>query len=128
VGQKKLGITDNSLVRGGAPLGGGVALRGGICGALTGGIVFLGSLLGKDEPEKMDDPTLGKACNEFYKRFENEVAGNFGSVNCRDIAKVDWRDPEQVKAFREGDGRKQCAKNTGRAALILGEILEKYVM
>jgi C_GCAxxG_C_C family probable redox protein len=128
VGQKKLGITDNSLVRGGAPLGGGVALRGGICGALTGGIVLLGTLLGKDEPEKKDDPAMGKACSEFYKRFENEVAGNYGSVNCCDIAGVDWRDPEQVKAFREGDGRIQCAKNTGRAALILGEILEKYVM
>ena len=128
MGQKKLGITDNSLVRGGAPLGGGIALRGGICGALTGGIVLLGSLLGKEEPEKMDDPTMGKACNEFYKRFENEVVGQLGSVNCRDITGVDWRDPEQVKAFREGEGRIQCVNNTGKAARILGDILEKYVM
>ena len=115
-------------MRGGAPLGGGIALRGGICGALTGGIVLLGSLLGKEEPEKMDDPTMGKACNEFYKRFENEVVGQLGSVNCRDITGVDWKDREQVKAFREGEGRIQCVNNTGKAARILGDILEKYVM
>ena len=127
MGQKKLGIKDHALVRGVAPLGGGVASHGGICGALTGGIVLLGSLLGKEAPEKTDDPKLGKACNEFYNRFENEVVGQWGSVNCRDITGVDLKDDEQLKAFREGQGRIQCVNNTGKAARILGETLEKYL-
>jgi C_GCAxxG_C_C family probable redox protein len=126
VGQKKTGLEEESLVRSMAPLGGGIAASGGPCGALTGGVAFLGRLFGKGKPEEADDRQMWKATAEYYRRFETEVAGQYGSVNCRDIARVDWRDREAVKAFYAGEGAQECARNTGKAARILGEVIEKY--
>jgi C_GCAxxG_C_C family probable redox protein len=122
-----MGMMEQGLLRGMASMGGGIAYSGGACGALIGAIVFLGSLLGKDDPEKKDDPNLQKACSEFYKRFKDEVMVEWGSVNCIDITGVDWKDPVQVKAFRKEGGRLRCANFAGKAARILGEILEKYL-
>lgn len=127
MGQKKLGVNDQNLVRAMTGMAGGIAACGGPCGALTGAIASLSSLLGRDEPEKKDDPLLWKACQEFYTRFEREATGKSGSVNCRDIAGVDWSDQEQARAYYKGEGVIQCINNTGKAARILGEVLEKYL-
>jgi C_GCAxxG_C_C family probable redox protein len=129
VGQKKMGINDRKyLVRAMTALAGGVAASGGLCGALIGGLAFLGSVLGRDEPEKKDDPLLWKACHVFYSRFDKEVVGEYTSMNCRDISGVnDWRDREQARAFYKGDGVIRCSYNTGKAAGILCEVIEKYI-
>jgi C_GCAxxG_C_C family probable redox protein len=125
-GLEKYGFEDESLLRAMAPMGGGVAASGGPCGALTGGIAMLGRLFGKPTPEARDDKRMWTATAEFYRRFEAEIAGPHGSVNCRDIAKVDWKNKEQVKDFYAGAGARECAFSTGKAARILGEVIEKY--
>lgn len=128
VGQKKLGMNDKRLVRAMTAMAGGLVSSGGPCGALTGGVAMLGCVLGRDDPEQKDDPILWKACGEFYGRFQREVVGERGSVNCRDITGVtDWRDKKQMGAFYHGEGVVQCQANTGKAGRILGEVLEKYV-
>lgn len=127
MGQRKLGLEDKNLVQAMSPFGGGILRSGGPCGALTGAVAFLGSLLGKDEPGKKDDPRMGKACNEFYERFEKEVVERGGSIDCRDIAGVDWKNKKEVRAFREGEGRIRCVNLTGKAARILGEVMGKYL-
>jgi len=101
---------------------------GGVCGALSGGVALLGSVLGNDDPEKKDDPLMWKACREFYARFEREVANDSGGVNCRDITGIDdWTDKENKRAFFQRGGVVKCRDNTGKAARILGEVLEKYL-
>ena len=127
MGQEKLGIQDQGLVRAMASMGGGIASSGGPCGALTGGVALLGSIMGKEAPEKKDDPRMWKASYEFYQRFEKEVAATWGSINCRDITGVDWRNRLQTLTFRKKDRVTKCAGNTAMAARILGEVLEKYV-
>ncbi|MFH1349332.1 MAG: C-GCAxxG-C-C family protein [Pseudomonadota bacterium] len=127
VGQKKLGMEEGNLVRSMTAMGGGMVSRGGPCGALTGAVALLGRLLGREEPEGKDDPVLWEACREFYTRFETEVAGRYESVNCRDMTGVDWSDRDQRRAFYKGEGLVECRNNTGKAARILGEILEKYL-
>jgi len=128
VGQKKIGEENSAaLIRSMASMGGGISSTGGPCGAVVGGVAFLGYLLGKDEPEKKDNPLMWKTCIKFYKRFEKEVAQEYGGVNCRDIAGVDWKDPEQTKAFYTGDKRIECSRNTGKTARILGDVIEKYI-
>jgi C_GCAxxG_C_C family probable redox protein len=107
-------------------MAGGLAASGGPCGALIGALVLLGTLFGKDEPEKKDNPLMWKSCWEFRKRFEREVVEKWGSINCLDITGVDWKDRDQMKAFYQGEGAKQCSDNTAKAARILGEVLEKY--
>lgn len=114
------------MIRAVATLGGGIASSGGPCGALTGAVVFLGSLLGKATPEQRDNPKMWKSCRELYSRFLSEVARPWGSVDCRDITGIDWTVQDQVKDFYKGEGRIICADNTAKTAFILGEILEKY--
>jgi C_GCAxxG_C_C family probable redox protein len=126
VGQKKTGLEEENLIRSMAPLGGGIASSGGPCGALTGGVAFLGRLFGKATPDGKDDRRMWKAAAEFYHRFESEVVEQHASVNCSDIAKVDWRDREEVKKFYTGEGARECADTAGKAARILGEVIEKY--
>lgn len=127
MGQKKVGNENSDLIRSMASMGGGISSTGGPCGAIIGGVAFLGYLFGKDEPEKKDDPVMWRTCVKFYKQFENEVAKKYGSINCRDIAGADWSDPEQTKAFYKGERRYECSRNTGKAARILGEVIEKYL-
>jgi C_GCAxxG_C_C family probable redox protein len=121
-------MNDSNLVKAMTAFGGGMVSSGGACGALAGGIALLGSALGNDDPEKKDDPLVWKACREFYARFEREVTNESGSVNCRDITGVgDWTDRGQRRAFYKGEGVVKCRGMTGKAARILGEVLEKYV-
>ena len=127
MGQKKMGLNDHELLKAMTVMAGGIASRGGPCGAITGALSLLGSLLGRDRPEERDDPVLWKACGEFYSRFEKEVAEKYGSVDCRDITGVDWSDRHKARAFYKGEGVVECRNNTGKAARILGEILEKYL-
>lgn len=128
VGQKKLAINDKTLVRAMTSMGGGVAASGGMCGALVGGVAFLGSVLGRDEPEKKDDPLLWKACQMFYSRLEKETIAEHNGINCRDISGVtDWRDRDQKSTFYKGEGIVRCKKNVGKAARILCEVIEKYI-
>ena len=110
-----------------AALGGGIASSGGPCGALTGGVALLGRLFGKVGPEDKDDPRMWKAAYKFYKRFQNEICDEEGSVDCRDIAGIDWKNREVVAAFYGGEGRAVCGGNTGKAAAILGEVIERYM-
>jgi hypothetical protein len=128
VGQKRLDMEDKLLIRAMTSMGGGVGARSGPCGALTGGIALLGSVLGRDEPEVKDNPLLWKACEEYYSRFEKEIAVDYPGVNCRDISGVkDWKDRSQAVAYYKGEGIGICTKSTGKAALILGEVIEKYL-
>ncbi len=126
VGQKWMGLREAGLIRAMAPMGAGIGATGGPCGALIGGVAAVGLALGKTIPEQEDDPRMWKAAREFYRRFESEVVAPWGSAYCRDIAGVDWRDAEATRAFYEGEKVQQCAAHTGKAARILGEILEKY--
>jgi C_GCAxxG_C_C family probable redox protein len=121
-------MNDPALVKSMTAFGGGMASSGGTCGALSGGLALLGSVLGNDDPEKKDDPLLWKAGREFYARFEAEVTNDSGSVDCRDITGVDdWTDRKKRRAFYKGGGVVKCTGNTGKAARILGEVIEKYI-
>jgi hypothetical protein len=126
VGQEKMGTPDASLIKASAALGGGIASSGRACGILTGGVVFLSSLFGKDRPEGKDHPRMWRLSYKLTKKFE-ELTGEFGGMDCRDIARVDWKDREAVKAFYGGAGgrREICRKLVGDTACALGELLEQ---
>ena len=60
-------------------------------------------------------------------RIFEEMTRPYGSMNCRDIAKVNWKDREAVREFYTNpDGRrKECTKLVGDLAYALGEMMEK---
>ena len=98
MGQEKLGIQNSDLIKAVAALGGGIASSGKVCGILTGGVAFLSSLYGKESPEAKDHPRMWRLTYKLNKKFE-EMTKEFGGVDCRDIARVDWKDREAVKNF-----------------------------
>ena len=117
---------DEILIKAVGAFGGGVASTGRICGCLTGGIAFLSSLFGKDRPEGKDHPRMWRLAYKLSKRFE-DLTKEYGGVDCRDIARVNWSDREAVKVFYSGsEGRRRlCQKLVGDTACVLGEILEQ---
>ncbi len=126
MGQEKMNQQDEILIKAVGAFGGGVASTGRVCGCLTGGIAFLSSLYGKDRPEGKDHPRMWRLGYKLAKRFE-DLTKEYGGVDCRDIARVNWSDREAVKAFYSGpDGRRPlCQKLVGDTAWAMGEILEQ---
>lgn len=105
------------------PFGGGLDGHGETCGIVIGGLAAIGLRFGRSKPGQEADIRMRKCSRLFVRRFRDEVAD--GKILCRDITGVDWRDPVQVKSFREGGGRDACQALIGKTAKILGEMLER---
>ncbi len=126
MGQEKLGQIDANIVKAMGAYGGGIAAGGGTCGTLLGGVALISSLYSRGDLQGQEDPRMWSLSQKFIARF-SELTRDCGGNDCRDIARVDWRDKAAVKAYyRDPEGRRQlCIKLVGDAAFALGEILEQ---
>jgi len=126
VGQEKWNRVNEEVIKALGAFGGGIASTGRVCGALLGGVAFISSLYSRGNLEDNEDPRMWRLSHKLAKKFE-ELTREFGSVNCSDIARVNWSDREQVKAFYNlPDSRHQyCLKVVEDTASALGEILEE---
>jgi C_GCAxxG_C_C family probable redox protein len=122
VGQEKLGIEDANLMKAMDTFGGGLAAHGETCGAVIGGLAVLGLNFGRPTSGHEADKRIWKYGAHFIKRFKREVSG--GTLLCRDIAGVDWRDKDQTAAYYRGDKLRSCQALVGQTARIIGELLE----
>jgi C_GCAxxG_C_C family probable redox protein len=116
-------MEDENLIKAMDAFGGGLGAHGEVCGAVIGGLAAIGLRFGRSKPGNEADMRMWKYTSLFMKRFKTEVTD--GKILCRDIAGVDWKDPDQVRNFREGGKRRQCQILTGRTAKITGEILAR---
>ncbi len=109
-----------------APFGGGIASTGNTCGTVLGALAVIGYLEGKKKPETRDGRLMWKMSYKLFKGFE-EITSEYGGSRCLDIARVDWKDIKQVKAFRRDpeSRRKECFKVIERTAFLLYDILEQ---
>jgi C_GCAxxG_C_C family probable redox protein len=123
VGQEKLGIEDENLIKAMDSFGGGLAAHGEVCGAVIGGLAVIGLNFGRPKSGSEADMRMWKYSSIFMKRFKHEVA--HGKLLCRDIAGVDWRDRDQVTKYREGEKFRSCQVLAGKTARIIGELLEQ---
>jgi C_GCAxxG_C_C family probable redox protein len=105
----------------------GIALRGETCGAVTGSLMALGLVFGR---EKLDDregyiASLPSA-RMFCHRFEEE----FGSTMCGDIVefesgkRYDLADPDQFAEWQAVGGPDKCLAVVRKAVRITAEIIE----
>ncbi len=123
-GQESLGIEGDQLFRAMGAFGGGLGRNGEICGAVVGALAVLGLRYGRGPgDEEVMNPPVYRVTEEILRRFSEEISG--GKILCRDIAKVDWTDPEQVQAFRTSEQRRACTALVGETARLLGEILSR---
>jgi C_GCAxxG_C_C family probable redox protein len=126
VGQEKMNIQNEEVIKAMGAFGGGIASSGRICGALLGGVAFISSLYSRGNLDEKEHPNMWRLSHKLSKKFE-EFTKEFGSVNCSDIAQVNWADREQVKTFyNHPESRHQyCIKVVEDTAFALGEILEQ---
>ncbi len=110
------GVSDETIKASHGLSGGGSLMGSGTCGALTGGLLALGTRKGRDA-DKLDrgrgmaNFQIGR---ELVERFEKE----FGGTSCQFLQQRftgrtwDFWKPEEYKAFSAARGD-QCARATG---------------
>lgn len=126
MGQEKSEKSDGDSIKAVGAFGGGIASSGGPCGILLGAVAMISSLYSRSSLEEKEDPRMWLLSHKFMKKFE-ELTREYGSINCSDIAQVNWRDREAVKKYyTDPQGRRQiCVRLVGEAAHFLGELLEE---
>lgn len=98
----------------------GLARTGGLCGALSGGIMALNLLIGRNEPGTPVEENYGLVA-ELINRYEDK----FGSINCQELTGVDLGTGEGQAQFREKNQKANClnyVEEITRMVLALAEI------
>lgn len=115
--KETVGGVSDELIKASHGLSGGGSLMGhGTCGALTGGLLALGTRRGRDA-DKLDKGrgmANFQAGRQLVERFEKE----FGGTSCRELQERfsgrtwDFWRPEEYKGFSTARGD-HCAHTTG---------------
>lgn len=126
VGQEKLGMVNEDVIKAMGAFGGGVASSGNICGILSGGVALISSIYSRGNLEEKEDPRMWRLSYKLFKSFEN-LTEPFGGINCRDIARVNWSDKEATRDFYKNPESRHtlCTRLVGDVAFALGELLDK---
>jgi len=119
--QEKLNVGSREVFKAGSALAGGVALRGETCGALTGAIMAISSLVGR---EKLEDFERLRSSMEPASRVYTLFKEKVGHTLCADIHKIRYGRtyrlyiPEEMEAFQNAGGhsREGCPEICGIAA------------
>ena len=125
VGQEKLGRGNDEVIRAVGAFGGGLCGNGEVCGALVGALASVGLCYSRARQDEKEDVRMWKVADELFRRFRDEIVDQEGTIRCREIAGVDWKDRTQARAFYQSDKIKRCYQIVGETAQLLGEILEK---
>jgi len=118
----EIGLEANTGLRIACGFGGGVAKRQEICGAVTGGIMVLGMILGEGDQQDRSatEETYAKS-EEFISRFEAAR----GSSNCLELLDgCDLNTEEGRKTVKDLDLRNVTCKACVQTAV---EILEDMI-
>jgi len=98
---------------------GGMALTGGLCGALTGGIMALGLLYGRNSGTESRDAVYDRT-RRLIEAFEHR----FGSTRCTGLLGCDLSTPEGLATFeRKGLEQSLCLKLTTETAGLVDRII-----
>jgi len=113
------GISSKQIPRIATGFCGGMALTGGVCGALTGGIMALGLLYGRDSGAESRDRVYDRT-QRLIEAFEHR----FGSTNCTILLGCDISTPEGLATFEsKGLAQSMCLKLTEKTAGLVDMII-----
>ena len=128
--KEQFGLGGEEVVKALTPLT-GIAERGETCGAVTGPLMAMGLIFGRNVNQLNDWETYrsslipaGRFCQQFVEAF--------GSTMCHEIQKGEFgrcyqlTDPEELRAFQEADATGHCTEVVKKAVrLAAGVILDE---
>lgn len=116
-----LGYQDSIVPKLATGFGGGVGLKGSLCGALTGSVMAIGMKIGRDDPkDRKAALNVYEKCREFWDQFEKE----FGSGDCYKLIGYHLDSPEENKQWSASGGREKCAAIVEKTARMLCEFIK----
>ena len=122
---EEFGLGNREIIKALTPFP-GIAMTGGICGGVTGGLVALSLYFSGDDLTDFEDPGPFMAAREFTDRFEKVL----GSLLCPKIQEsifgkyFDTRaDPGAREEFNNARARDKCPLAPGIGAKIAAEII-----
>lgn len=122
---EQFGLGNSDMVRALTPLP-GIAERGETCGAVTGALLAMGLVFGRDnlsDWQAYRDSLV--PTNEFCDQFVQEM----GSTMCVDIVeskfgqRMDLRKEDDLQQFQESDATHKCSKVVQTAVRIAADII-----
>jgi len=124
--QDHLHLGDGETLKASTALAGGIARMGETCGALTGGIMAIGLVLGREELDNIQAyrDTM-EASYELYNRFKQEM----GSTICFEIQKTlfgrcfDFKKDEEAEEWYKTEGLEKCPMVCAIGARIAADII-----
>lgn len=131
--QDALSIRNDDIFKAATGLAGGTGLAcDSGCGAYTGSILILGSLLGRDRENFFDPEGIRFKTHELTRKFRENFIQEYGSVICRDIQnKILGRyyylpDPQEYEKFHHAGAHDvHCPEVVSKAAKWMMEIILK---
>jgi len=115
------GIKSELIHRIATGLCGGIAKTGGICGAVSGGVLAINMLAGRNSAGQSTEANV-RLVRVFLSEFETK----FGATNCERLIGCRLDTPEGQRFFKESKLReKKCQIFTKEAAGMVSAILEQ---
>ena len=122
---EQFGLGNDDMVKALTPIP-GIAERGETCGAVSGALLALGMVFGKNSITDWQGYRDSlKPANEFCDRFEKEL----GSLRCRNIVdsefgmKLDLRKEDDLQKFQEAGATHTCSRVVRTAVRIAADLI-----
>ncbi len=114
-------ITSELIPRIATGLCGGIARTGGICGAVSGGVLAINMLAGRSSAGESPDRNV-----RLVRALLSEFEAKFGTTGCERLIGCRLDTPEGQRFFKENQIReKKCQRFTEEAAGLAATILEQ---
>ncbi|MCG8307635.1 MAG: C-GCAxxG-C-C family protein [Cytophagales bacterium] len=125
---EQFGLGGNEILKALTPLP-GLAERGQTCGAITGTLMAMGLIYGKDRLDDWDTYRSSLTpTNKFCRRFEEEM----GTTQCCQIQErafgrsFNLMDPEELKEFQRAGATSKCSTVVQKACRLAAEIILEH--
>lgn len=99
----------------------GISRTGGICGAVSGGVLAISLVTGRNDPKESRDEN-----HRIVRQFLNECEARFGSTNCEKLIGCRLDTPEGQQFFKDHNLRDRCAGFTSEAARLASRLLGEH--
>ncbi|MGA2747447.1 MAG: C-GCAxxG-C-C family protein [Verrucomicrobiota bacterium] len=99
---------------------GGIARSGGICGAVSGGVLAISMITGRSSPKASREEN-----QRLVRTFLNQCEAQFSSTNCEQLIGCRLDTPEGQRFFSEHHLREKCAGFAREAARMAARLLDE---